>query len=265
MKHLLVLIDFTPTANIALDQAMSLAKQHSAKISMCYIAGSEDDGTEEALRNDLKPYSEKAEKQGITVDTIIGQGNLFDEVGNIVKELKPDLVVVGTHGRHGIRQNLFGSAIHKLVKSIPAPTLVVNDHSRLVSNGFKKVMLPVAAHADYLIKVRQTCEILVDDALVVIYAVIKPDGGLDEEVVDNIEATKKYLDEKGVKWEYLEENADLHAVGYSNQTLASMKEKNMDLISIMANVSSPMQWFGKMDKENVLLNEQGLTILCANH
>lgn len=265
MKHLLVLIDFTPTANIALDQGIALARKFGAGISMCYVADPDEDATEEALRNELQSYVDKAKEQGISIDTIIGRGDLFEEVRRIVQELKPHMVVSGTHGRSGIRRNLFGSAIHKLVRSIPAPTLVVNDNSSIVRNGFTKVMLPVAPHADFLVKVRQTCDILADDGLVVIYAVTKPDEAFDQEVIDNIKETKEYLNEKGVNWEYREEVFEPHSVGYSKQTLTSMKDNDMDLISIMANVSSSIQWFGKMDKENVLLNEQGFPILCANH
>lgn len=263
MDHILVLVDFTDTADIAMDQAIALAKEQSASITICHIAGSNDQ--KESLLKELQSYGERAEAHGVEHHVLLGQGEFFAEVGSVIERVGPDLIVVGTHGKHGIKQNLFGSAIHKLVKEIHAPTLVVNDHSKVAPHGYKKVMMPVAPHKDYLVKVEQTCKILADDGQIVIFALLKPGVPLDEEILRNVEETKKYLDEKGVSYVYQEENSDRYSVGYSKETMAYVHRQDMDLISIMANVSDRNQLFGKMDKENVLLNELGIPVLCANH
>ena len=61
----------------------------------------------------------------------------------MVARLKPDLVVVGTHGKHGILQHLFESKIFNLVKELASPVLVVNNQSKLAENGFKKILISV--------------------------------------------------------------------------------------------------------------------------
>ncbi|NNC84123.1 MAG: hypothetical protein HKN79_11150 [Flavobacteriales bacterium] len=126
-------------------------------------------------------------------------------------------------------------------------------------------MMPVAPHEDYLVKVEQTIDLMAPDGEIVIFAILKPGVPLDEEILRNIEATKKLLEERGVKYSYQEEDSDRYSIGYSKETLAHVRNEKMDLISIMANVSSRNQLFGKMDKENVLLNESGIPVLCANH
>ncbi|NND94006.1 MAG: universal stress protein [Flavobacteriales bacterium] len=263
MKHILVLVDFTDTADIALDQAIAFAKEQNALITTCHIAGANTD--KDSLMTEMRSYAERAESQGVENKVLIGHGDFFDEVGSIIDRLGPDLIVVGTHGKHGIKQNLFGSAIHKLVKEAKAPTLVVNDHSKVSPKGYRKVLMPVAPHKDYLVKVEQTCQVLADDGEIVIFALLKPGVPLDEDIISNVEATKKYLDGRGVSYVYQEEDSDRYSVGYSKETISYVQKQDMDLISIMANVSDRNQLFGKMDKENVLLNELGIPVLCANH
>ena len=265
MKHILVLVDFTETAKIALDQAIAIAKDHNATITISYISDSPNTKVVGVLKDALRPYGKKVEEKGLVHEIVIGYGDLFSEVNTLVRKLRPDLVVVGTHGVHGIKQNLFGSSIHKLVKSIPAPTLVVNDKTIVVNGGFKKIMLPVAPHDDFMVKVEKTCTVLAKDGEIVIFAILKPGIGLDERIIKNLDLAKAYLEKKGVKWSYKEVEAEHYSIGYSTESLAKVQSEKMDLISIMANVAPTTQIFGKMDKEKVLLNEQGLPVLCINH
>ncbi|NND77628.1 MAG: universal stress protein [Flavobacteriales bacterium] len=265
MENLLVLVDFTDTANVAIDQAIALAKKDNARITICHIVGTHKDEHTDILKTELDPFVQRVKDAGVSVELAMDFGDLHTSAQDLVSKLKPDLVVVGTHGREGVKQELFGSNIYKLVRDIPGPTLVVNDNTKVSNGGFKKVMLPVAPHSDFLVKVEQTCHVVAKDGVVVIYAIIKPGVPLDDEILSNIEKTKKLLDDRGVKWQYMEDESDRFSVGYSGQTLDSMVKEEMDLITIMANVSSRNLHFGKMDKENVLLNEQGLPVLCANY
>jgi nucleotide-binding universal stress UspA family protein len=265
MKHILVLVDFTETAKIALDQSIAIAKDHKAKISIYYVSDSPNSKVVGVLKDALEPYGKRVEEKGLEHEIIIGYGDLFAEVNALVRKIRPNLVVVGTHGIQGLKQNLFGSAIHKLVKAIPAPTLVVNDKTKVVEGGFKKVMIPVSPHIDFIMKVKKTCKVLSKEGEVVLFALIKPGSILDKKILANIEEAKQYLDEKKIKWSYLESEAEMYSIGYSTESLAKVEESNMDLISIMANVAPSSQIYGKMDKEKVLLNDQGLPVLCVNH
>jgi nucleotide-binding universal stress UspA family protein len=264
MKNILVLVDFTDTAKKALDQALALAKRMETRISICYVSKASYSETEEELQQDLNPYLDSALSSGVEAELCILIGDLFDEVSKLVLETRPSLVVVGTHGKKGLRQNLFGSAILKLVKQISAPSLVVNDNLELIKGGFENVMLAVAPHANYLLKVEQTIPLLSKEGKVVIFNIIKPGVGISEEIKMNIRKTQDLLEKNGKKWEYLELDADRYSVGYAQQTLDTSAAKGMDLISIMANVSDENQHFGNLDKENVLLNKQGIPVLCAN-
>ncbi len=263
MKNLLAFVDFTDMSPKVVDQAIALAKMGDAAITICHIAEHASDAGE-IIIGKLDALAARAQASGVKAAVHIGKGQFHHEAVEIAKRLRPDMAVVGTHGVAGIRLSFLGSSIHKLVKELPIPTLVVNELSKIVEGGFNKVMMPVAPHKEYMNKVKQTCAIMSPDGIVVIYAIIKPGLPLSNDVIKNIEAAKQYLDEHKVKWEYTEVDADRYSIGYAKQTLAETQTGNMDLISIMSRVSQENSLFGKMDKESMLLNELGIPVLCAS-
>ena len=265
MKNILVLVDFTDTAEISLAQAISIAKEHQFSISICQISSSVLESVPEELMEVLKPYAALVEKEGIENKIVVGHGDLFHEVHTIVQRSNPELVIVGTHGKVGIKQNLFGSSIYKLVKGIHAPTMVISNKTKINSEGFKKVMLPVAPNKDYLLKVKQTCNLLAKGGEIIIFAILKPGVPLMDEILNNIEETKRFLDRIGVKYSYQQIESKHYSIGYARDTMDAVEEQNMDLISIMTHVSESNLYFGNIDKENLILNELGVPVLCANH
>ena len=265
MKNILVLVDFTDTAEIAVNQAIAIAKMKGASITICHVSPSVVNEVSDELMQKLKPYAELVSQQGIENKILVGHGELFHEVHDIVKRIDPDLVIVGTHGKVGIKQNLFGSSIYKLVKGINAPTLVVSDKLNVSEGTFKKVMLPVAPNRDYLLKVKQTINLLVNDGEIIIFAILKPGVALSDEIIENVETAKRFLDKVGVSYTYLQVDSKHYSIGYARDTFDAVNDHSIDLISIMTHVSEANPYFGSIDKENIILNDLGVPVLCANH
>jgi len=264
MQNILTLFDFTSTSEKALNQSIALAKLHGSKVTLLHIADFYADDEKIKLKEKLEVYSKQIEEEGLESAVIITQGTLIKEVSYVVNTLNPDLVIVGTHGKKGIKQTLFGSTIYKMVQDIPANTLVLNDDSKIVQGGFKKILLPVAPHSDYLLKVKAAKNLIAENGMMVIFALVKPGTDLDKKILKNVADTKEYLDKHEIRWSYFSEDSTKYTLGYSKETLELVSGMNMDLISIMTRVSDENQSFGKMDKENLLLNKQGMPILCAN-
>lgn len=263
MKNILVLVDFTETAAISVRQAIALAKAKGAKVHISHIFP--DNEKEAGLRSGkFDAYLKACADAGVECAIEAGEGDLVHEAQEIVEKLNVDLVVVGTHGKHGVKQNIFGSHIYNLVKRIPAPALVVSGSTRIKEEGFRKVMLPVGSHSNYIHEVKQTCELLADGGTVVIFAIIKPGIPLDESIVANVEAAKEEFNSHGVNWEYMEIDSGVYSIGYSHETLEYLGKHDMDLIVIMTEVSDVNRHFGKIDKENVILNDLGVPVLCSH-
>lgn len=264
MKKFLVLIDFTPTSEIALNQAIQSAILQGGDITLLHVLGQFQGNNKEAALEKMATHVKQAEGAGVVAKAEVAVGSLFKTVADFVSEQGIDLVFVGTHGVKGIKQTLFGSNIYKLVKGLSAPALVVNDQSAIVNGGFKRVLLPVSPHDEFLAKVQQVSALLANGGEMVIFAIMKPGAQLDEATKRNVEGSQAYLNEKGIANRYEEVNTDRFTVGYANETLRFVQEMDVDLIAILTRVSAENQAFGKLDKEGMLLNDLGLPVFCSN-
>jgi nucleotide-binding universal stress UspA family protein len=59
------------------------------------------------------------------VKTIVKQGDPATEVLETAKKMRADLIVTGSHGRHGAQKFLLGSVSSKIVDNSPCAVLVV--------------------------------------------------------------------------------------------------------------------------------------------
>ena len=72
------------------------------------------------------------------------------------------------------------------------------------------------------------------------------------------------LDEEGLKHENCIDESEEFSVGYARQTLKFAESQNMPIISILSNLAKVNTYYGKVDKENILLNKSGIPVFCAN-
>ena len=106
MQNILTLIDFTSTSEIALKQSIAIAKEHGSKVTLLHIADYYAEDEKAGLKEKLWPFAKQIEEAGLLHNVIITSGTLIQEVNNVVNTISPNLVVVGTHGKKGIKQNL---------------------------------------------------------------------------------------------------------------------------------------------------------------
>jgi nucleotide-binding universal stress UspA family protein len=143
-------VDFSPTGDAALTRAFELASRElNAEVHVIYVGrgygplvhfdyGSEllTLGMDEAT-DKLKAYTERKLSEFIETQkgrelgtftravTHIRLDAPADEIAQLASDLEADLVVVGTHGRRGIRRVLLGSVAEGVVRLAPCQVLVV--------------------------------------------------------------------------------------------------------------------------------------------
>jgi len=72
-------------------------------------------------------YAEKMLKgKNLESKSIIKLGIPHEEIIKTAKDEKADLIIIGSHGRHGLRKILKGSVTEKTVDSAPCPVLVLH-------------------------------------------------------------------------------------------------------------------------------------------
>lgn len=139
-KKILVPVDGSATSNKAVDFALRIAKDDQASIRLlhCIDETSFLDAYEyssqliqqarQAGQKILQGGQAAAQKLGVTADTLLleraGQ-RLGHSVADVAGDWGADLVVVGSHGRHGIGRLLLGSGSAQILRTSPVPVLLV--------------------------------------------------------------------------------------------------------------------------------------------
>lgn len=143
-KRILVPVDGSDTSNLALEEALRLARESGGVLrvvhvveELAYLAGYDQfggysGGLLKAMRDSgnrvLEQAQETMRQAGVSGDAL-----LFDQFGerlgeSIAKAARTwpaDLVVVGTHGRRGMSKMLLGSGAEQVIREAQVPVLVV--------------------------------------------------------------------------------------------------------------------------------------------
>jgi len=67
----------------------------------------------------------QAEAVGVTAETFVGEAEAYEAITNLAKDQKADMIIIGSHGRTGLRRLLMGSVAEKVIGHAPCPVLVV--------------------------------------------------------------------------------------------------------------------------------------------
>ncbi len=134
VQHILVPIDFSADAETALDQAIELAKQFKARLTLMnviYFPVAADVNlsayygeVEAGAKQGMTTYEERVKAAGVSVDTVLVNGTPFREIVETAKTQQVDLIVMGTHGRTGMQHLLIGSVAERVVRLAPCPVMV---------------------------------------------------------------------------------------------------------------------------------------------
>ena len=142
-KHLLVPVDESPMSYAAAEQALSLAKDLNCPVTiMSVIAVDPFVGVdfykvapaitdyfmqaEQNAQNRLAEIQQSFSREGISVDTKIIRGVAASEgIVQIANEIGADLIIMGSHGRTGVKKMMLGSVAQNVLTQSPGPVLIV--------------------------------------------------------------------------------------------------------------------------------------------
>ena len=143
-KQILVPVDGSNTSNVALQQALKLAKEQSAKVRLLNIYESIKHNTSQgvidltdAMRMEGEVIIRNAEET--TADSKVEVTTTLVNAGSrriaiaIVEEATAwgaDLIVIGTHGRRGFEHLVLGSVAEGVVRRATVPVLLIRTTER---------------------------------------------------------------------------------------------------------------------------------------
>ena len=138
-KHILLAVDFYENSEIVTNRAEDLAKKYQAKLSIVHVVDSlpitgaaygtdipfNMDLTAELMAGAKTRLVKLAERLGVPEDRLyLEMGSPKTEIIRIAEEKKVDLIVLGSHGRHGLGL-LLGSTANGVLHHATCDVLAV--------------------------------------------------------------------------------------------------------------------------------------------
>jgi nucleotide-binding universal stress UspA family protein len=142
VKRILCPTDFSDASSAALGAAIDLAKEFGASLMLFHAhavpAYMFPDGMmpvtpqalselERSIEAELRRLAARAEAAGIAVETRHAIGVAWSEICRVADELSADMIVLGTHGRTGLRHVPLGSTAEKVVRHAKCPVVTVRS------------------------------------------------------------------------------------------------------------------------------------------
>jgi nucleotide-binding universal stress UspA family protein len=176
-ENILFATDFSSTTQLALPYTFEIARKSNAKIHVAHVISPDiyplvppeewarmGQGEEQFRNIKRRELEEKLLK--IPHDFLFPAGDVWENLSRIIKEKQIDLLVLGTHGRTGIRKVVFGSVAERIFLQAICPVLTVGPRASfraahpavvklnciLYATDFSPESLGAARYAIYLAK-----------------------------------------------------------------------------------------------------------------
>ncbi len=265
----LVTYDFTPVGEMTINNAAEIAKLLKYKLCILHVINSQSKhlmskmGKKEASINEkLQELAESMIKvHGIEVGFIAERGSIFSSIGQYAAEIKANIVIIGTHGRHGM-QHILGSFAIKVVKSSPVP--IVLYQKEVPNCMYKDIIFPLDLSVGSRQKASWAAEMAKKlGSTIHIYAhtyhneesVIK-----SEKVLEQIE---DFFDDKGIAFTMTQAPKRSYK-NYGQQIIEFANDKKADLILISTNPEEFRFNVVRMHDENIIYNKYKIPVMCVN-
>ncbi|GAA0508084.1 Nucleotide-binding universal stress protein, UspA family [Halorubrum aquaticum] len=146
-ERILIPTDGSDVAEAAVDHALDLAEKYDAEVHALYVVDIDSVnfglGTEQVDRlkqgrfDEMEELKEKADEATGTVaergaerdiDVVehVAGGRPHKVIADYAEDHEMDLIVMGSHGRAGVRRALLGSVTERTLRSTHVPVLVVD-------------------------------------------------------------------------------------------------------------------------------------------
>ncbi|HTB07796.1 MAG TPA: universal stress protein [Bacteroidia bacterium] len=250
-NQILIPMDFSDQALIALDQSYNLASFYNAEITLLYVieesgalskifAKSIDEAAiKKEIENKLHELAVDTEKKKKTkVNTIVAKGAVYEKILEVAEMLNAKMIIMGSQGTVGIRKRFIGSNALRVVREASCPVITIKGkHHR---EGCKNIVLPIDLSKETREKVSKAIELgkLYGSTIRVVSVLFTLDEFVVNRITRQMDQVKSFIQKADVKCtaEMIkaikgEESLSQAIVDYSNKVDA-------DLIMIMTQQES---------------------------
>ena len=155
LKNILLATDFSPGSETALKYAQAIARRHASRVHTIHVNSPDSYNLldpdafaitfngPEANSNNLADVLHGL-LTGLPSQTPMRQGAVWEVISDVVKRNEIDLLVLASHGRHGIPRLVLGSVAEEVFRNVTCPVLTVGPDVKPCNNRelqIKKVLL----------------------------------------------------------------------------------------------------------------------------
>lgn len=156
MNNILVPYDFNRQSELALEQAVNLAKHFKSKITLLYVAEMQgflssifaDDKDEDILEKINDHFDSIASKvslrSGIDIEATIRKGRIYSMINKVAEELNADFIVIGTRSTdtdEPERKRMVGANTSRVIRSAVCPVITISGSTHY--DGCRSILLPL--------------------------------------------------------------------------------------------------------------------------
>jgi nucleotide-binding universal stress UspA family protein len=128
MRNLLVPVDGSDLAELAVPSALELARLFEARAILLRVLEESREGGAPDVREaeeHLDAIARTFERRGIDTFSLVQKGDPVEEIQKAVRFHHADLIVMTTHGRSGLSRLVTGSVTEQVLRRATVPLLVV--------------------------------------------------------------------------------------------------------------------------------------------
>ncbi len=150
LGNALLLTDFSPNSELALSYAVALVRQYSGKVYLLHVISPEmyeylPPALLPQVRPEIQSYGQERMQQLLThpelsqvpYEAMVREGEIWDTLKTMAEAFHIDVIVVGTHGRRGLKKALTGAVAEEVLHLARTPVLTVGPHCGRISPEHK--------------------------------------------------------------------------------------------------------------------------------
>jgi len=156
LSNILFATDFSEASMHALPYVAGIAGKSRSSVYLCHIVKPNPlvfsapeaaprlyEGMRDQAITQLEALAHSPELKDLDPKTVVGEGAIGDALPNLIVEKKIDLIVMGTHGRTGMRRLLLGSAVEAVCRIATCPVLTVGPSlAPSKATTFRRILFP---------------------------------------------------------------------------------------------------------------------------
>lgn len=260
MKGITALMDFLDICFMSLELGFEISEGESSATSLLSRSNEIENNTK--VQAEIKKYAVVLVDNNVDYLLHLAHENFFLPVQNTVARKGSDMVLIGVHGKSSSTQKDSSYNILKLIQLLKVSTLAIQNTSFFKEDGLNRVLLPVFLNKGFEHIKRKFLEFaILFISTICLYILGVHDNACAFEVRKNLKKAKVILEKERLKFEHCCNELLRFSICYARQILKFTAFNKMSIIPILPKVNTLN---GKVDKENIFLNKNGLPVFYIN-